>query len=470
LGPSICRQGTCRSFAIEGCSTKSYGVVRDADDDLAVVGVLAPTPQAGPQTLFGDALVKAIALAEEGYRAANLRSSVAPPAIAVCDETVEPARAVKHFVDDLGARVVVGPVFDQNVSVVLNETRPRKVVLFSPMADDLSFASVPNDDGLQWSCRPNRERVARYYRQAFEHAVGVFKARRPDVFETTRAVVLNGSDPSTRSFLARVEPTLTINGAQVGAASNAGNYRQVVYTWSPTAATDVGALARDLASGTPPPNLVVIPSSLDAVGSIIDELELGWPAGAPRPSYLIDEPTDGLLSLVNQHDGLRGRLLGLRPFRDEASSRAFEAFVATYKQRYGSAPPARAEYAFDCFYLLMYSLASSAKLDGILLRPDVRGEAIRDGVAALSGPGTSIAVGSAEVSRFYSTVLGGSTVDLAGASGPLAFDVSKGAPDVDGEIYCVRSAGAVNEFCGTGVVFRASDGAQTSAPGGCTCE
>lgn len=467
---ALCRQQECVRLTSDTC-TKVIGKV--SDDPGLIVGMLAPQ---GDQNVayFANSLVTAVEVASKTYEQSRPSAALAGPAVVVCDESRGPGVAVKHLLDNLGATLILGPVLDENLSAVLNETRSKGVVVVSPTIDDPDFVTQANDAGLVWSCRRNRERVVNYYPGAIEHAVAVFSARRAATFTPgVKAALLAPSDPATRNFLRDVVPALTFGGAP--AVAN-GNYAQVDYAWSASAATDYATLANQIIGTLGGPNLIIIPTSIDNVALIIDKLEAAWPASLDRPSYLIDEHADGLVSLVESNNvatGLRSRLLGLRPQRDADTLRAYQAYVASFKTTFGegTVPVPRSEYAYDCFYEVVYAmaLARSPQTGQV----DLSGQSFRGSLVALSSDPMSaqqILVGPSNVATFLGSLTVRRDFNLVGSSGALSyFNPAKGYPDANGELYCVDRV--TKDFCGTGVTFSPeAGGAKTEVASSCQCE
>ncbi len=474
-GPSICREQQCVALASEDC-TRSLGTVLDEDKLNTIVGLITPT-SGSTQTFFGDGLVKAFDLARVGYaEGAPQRTAPFAPIVVLCDEVVDPARATRHLLERLGVRLVVGPTLDQSLSAVVPEIRRiAGAVLVSPTADGVALTQAPlnlGDDSV-WSCRRNRARLGPSYQAAIDGAIARFRAQRPDVFPEggVRPYVLAPSDPSTQGFLAQVEPGLRFNEQPVADEQANGNYRRRDYPWSLTVETDIDTLVGEVvaqALGAKPPNLVIFPSSIDNVDRLINAIERAWPGGPSKPSYLIDEPIEGAADLAVDHPTVRPRILGVRPHRDARSRQAYGGFVSAYVGKYGSQPVMRSEYAFDCFFELMYGLAAAGRVEDGVIALDVNGAALRRGVGLLNA-GPDLLVGKASVSTFFSrqAVSPSEISDLVGTTGPLTFDTpARTYPDADTELYCISD---VNAFCFTGDVFAANTGEASTEATDCVC-
>lgn len=470
VGPSLCREQTCVALANADC--ESEGIPNDDDAQNTIIGFLTARTL-GTQSFFGSGLSRSFTLAREEYEKAVASLSAVPrtPVVIVCDEVADPVRSTRHLVNELGAKLVVGPTFDANLTTVATETRAAGALLVSPMADGMALNEAPlkaPDDAL-WSCRRNRSRVLPYYQAAVDEALTVFTAQRPEVYDAARAVMIVPDEPSATRFADEVETTFQLNGVL---AKGSANYKRINHPWSLLQQTNFEGLGDQIkaeAEGTLKPNLILFPSSVDRVEAIIDEIEAKWPTGVERPAYLIDEPIEGMAALVVTYETIRPRILGVRPHRDARSRTAYQAFLTAYAQKFGqsSRPLQRSEYAYDCFFSTMYALSAAGK-DGTRIRITPSGTEMRQGVGFLNGPGPEIAVGRGEVASFFANLISvGTPVELAGASGPLTFsDPTKNDPDADGELYCV---GEANEYCATGKVFDSATGVPSTEAPECAC-
>ncbi|MCU0682181.1 MAG: ABC transporter substrate-binding protein [Polyangiaceae bacterium] len=478
FGRSICRQQSCVSLVSpeNGC-IEATGKINDDDATNTIIGFLTSRATTSTQALLGDSMSKAFDLARSGYETSNAQVAPLAPVVVVCDEVINPARSARYLIDTLGAKVIVGPTFDQNVAAVLAETRTTGVPLVSPTADGVALTQAPlyTADNLLWSCRPNRAKVAGYYQSALDQAIASFTAKGGD-FSTARAVLIAPADgmfgePSAAGFVAELERAVKLNGVLL--PNNGANYQRINYAWSLLATTDfasIGLQVQTLAGGATPPNLILLPSSIDQTSNIIDAIESRWPAapdGAPKPFYLIDEPPELLPSLIGAHADVRSRILGLRPYRDAQSRSAFNEFVNAFRAQHGSVPVNKAEYAFDCFYETWYALLAASPVEnGRVQLREVNAGAMRRGVDLLTG-GEPVFVGKAGTSPFITKLLAKKGADLIGSSGPLTYTTGSNQPDSNAELYCISN---FNSPCRTGIVIASGTGTVTNETvDDCTC-
>jgi hypothetical protein len=459
-GGALCRQNACVQLTdlAAGCEL-SYGTVIDDDDNNTLIGLLAPLSTQGVQSLVGNSLLNAFVMARENYAAAVPRLAPLAPIVIRCDESLDPVRSVGHLVDTLGVKMIVGPVLAENFPAVVGLTRPKGVVLVSPTVDDPALADVGQAEGLVWGCRTNREQVARYYPNAIAKALEIFRARQTDFGAAHALVVVNRNDPTTSNFLDRVN-------AQLKTVID-GSMRSIEYDWSSAQNTDFNAFGRrlvdEMVTGqSPPPNVIIFPTSIDSVEKAILGIDTAWPLGIRRPTFVVDEAFNGLDGLVTFDPGVDSRLLGVRTYRGAVSRQAYTDYASAYRRAHGSLPIEKSEYGFDCFYESLYALsAASSRVDGNV-RLGVGGEPFRRGAALIEvAGGVTVPVGQASVPTFFQTLIAGAmSIDLVGSSGALNFG-AKNYPVSAGELYCISVAG---NFCGTGTVFDAVTGAPQPDP------
>lgn len=459
-GGALCRQNACVQLAdlAAGCEL-SYGTVLDDDAENTLVGLLAPLSTQGVQSLVGNSLVNAFVMAREDYAAAVPRRAPLAPIVIRCDESVDPVRSIGHLVDTLGVKIIVGPVLAENFQAVVGLTRPKGVVLVSPTVDDPALADAGQADGLVWSCRTNREQVARYYPNAIAKALEIFRQRQTDFGVANTLVVVNRNDPTTSNFFDRVNVPLK--------AVIDGSLRTIEYDWSSAQNTDFSAFGRrlvgEMVTGQPtPPNVIIFPTSIDSVEKAIVGIDAAWPLGVSRPMFVVDEAFNGLDGLVMLDPGVSSRLLGVRTYRGAVSRQAYTDYASAYRRKHGSVAIEKSEYGFDCFYESLYALSAASSRSEGNVRLGVGGEPFRRGAALIEAAGgVAVPVGQASVSTFFQTLVAGvMSIDLVGSSGALNFG-AKNYPVSAGELYCISSAG---NFCGAGTVFDATTGAPLPDP------
>lgn len=474
VSSAVCRQGACVPLAdvAAGCDV-SYGTVLDNDDENLLVGLLAPRSRPGPLGLLGNSLAAAYVMAREDYAAEVPRTAPLAPIVIRCDEGADPGRAVEHLVDKVGVQMVVGPVLAENFAAVVGRTRPRGVVLVSPTVDDRALVDADQADGLVWSCRPNREHVARYYVQAFEKALEVFR-QRDGRFTAAKALLVVNNDPTTTAFLQQVQSELE---AKVAAGEPGGFLRTIDYDWSSAASTNFDALANRIITEQVTglaaelrPNLIVFPTAIDSVEKAITAIESRWPLGTPVPAYFLDEPFNDVGSVVALNSAPLVRTLGVRPYSGPVSRQAYADYVSAYKRLTGSGPLRQSEYAFDCFYESFYALSAAAPRTGSVVRLAPGGEAFRRGVGLIEAVEPTddvldtvqeVPAGHPGVATFFQTLLSeAKLLDVVGTTGELNFG-AKNYPAGRGELYCFAANG---NACGAGTVFDAVTGAPSPDP------
>lgn len=156
---------------------------------------------------------------------------------------------------------------------------------------------------------------------------------------------------------------------------------------------------------------------------------------ADIPLFLSDTARDAsLLSLATDDaEALFPRVRGTAPAAPTGD--VYEQFVVDFEGEYGATPTAGAAYAYDAAWLVFAGTAWSFYQEG-----GISGIGAARGLRRVSG-GTRIELGA----RYWSSVSGGfqdgSSLDLVGASGELAFDPATGEIDEAIEIWTLDASG-----------------------------
>ncbi len=163
--PQACRGGACVPVYSPDCRVLrgARWWSRDEPDleelkreSAVVIGVLVP--QTGPRAEEGRDLEHAVdvVLSDLVYRQRTGRHAFA----VVCDDQVDPVRAVRHLVNDLDARLVIGPSDVAAATRIAPELMDRGVVTIVPTVRDVSLIPPPGRRGTIWQLangRPARD-------------------------------------------------------------------------------------------------------------------------------------------------------------------------------------------------------------------------------------------------------------------------------------------------------------------------
>lgn len=474
-GQSICIDEECRPLdnSSARCVSRGWGTTSLADSaDVLVIGMLVPEEELGESRRVTGAVATAVHELEDAR--INSPASALPAVVAVaCSESTP--EAVRHLVDTLKARIIVGPTRAMNLEATLRSTGDS-AILFSPYADspDLPLL-LEGTNGWLVSCKPNRSAVRSYFLDAIAEARSLVAALGAPGMEPIEPVLAVSRDPPTTAFSAQFDdPELREAGV-----------RRVSYTADSNGSGLVGILN----AVTPRPNFVIAASSEDDWATNIAAYDSAtYLTEGVYPYYFLADKSSDVLSRTNAA-GDTGpsssrpsmRLIGLDYHRDDQVARTYSDFAASFVRAYGF-PPAGLEYAYDCAYLGVLSAVAASKRRGVLAS-EVSAIEVLLALDALRGGGPQLSLRASNIDEI-SLLLAASrgetgTVNLIGSSGQLdieqSVDTTNGLPSSrlfsvaapDGELYCVSAPDG--RYCNTGVVFPATGGDPIRSGAGCTC-
>jgi ABC-type branched-subunit amino acid transport system substrate-binding protein len=209
-----------------------------------------------------------------------------------------------------------------------------------------------------------------------------------------------------------------------------------------------------MSAANQPPHIVTLLGTGGLIGRILVPLETLWPAGKPRPIYLVPEGMkDPALPRLAQRPDLGELYKRLYVF----SPRVDPALADKYRDRFMARFPGQpigSPATYDAMYLIGYSLVA---LGG---KP-VTGANLAAGMRRMiPGPGGAkkIIAGPTRFNEELGGLLEGVTelqagknINYQGVSGELDFDLATGDPEGDYSIECTTST----DFKGTGLAYTA---------------
>jgi ABC-type branched-subunit amino acid transport system substrate-binding protein len=431
--PAICRKdtSTCAQLLSPDCATV-YGDYQ-SDDSIVFGSILSLK---GTNASSGQAELQSAELALDDFTSTlvglpgGADGKPRPLVLVECDDSADDTvaqRSAHHLVDDVGVPAILGPDSSGLCTTVINNvTIPAKVLLISPAATSASLSGI---SPYFWRTSPS-DNI-----QAVPLRLSVGEIATAHTLSPIKLAVLYKNDAYGGGLFTQVTTSLSINGAPVGDASNAGNFKPVQYA----------ADGSDLASGVAQivafqPNIVALFGTNEVVSSGLDAIESSWPGGStppPRPYYLLSDggEVQELLDEISTNAGLRTRVRGTVP---GTNNPLFQAFSLKYQGKYGS--PANVfgmAGSYDAMYLLAYataSLGSGATVDGT---------GVSNGMDKMVG-GIPIDVGTSAMQNALGALMGGGAIDINGASGPLDFDLQAHEAPSDIDVWCVVIDGQGN--------------------------
>jgi branched-chain amino acid transport system substrate-binding protein len=430
--PAVCNpSGRCAPIESEDCRAMFEPGDLERDDTIWI-GAMFPT--SGDGASYGKFEMNAVELgrrdfaaAMNGFRAPPKTATVHPLAVVACDDTVDPARAARHLVDDVGVPAVIG--FRSSV-----ETIELATSLFIP-SDVMSIASVsqspalaglphgPDQPRMVWRTTYSNAAVARAIAAMIERLEGELRARRAiAATEKMRVAVTRLKHPSATPFAEALFGAIRFNSST--ALENGKAYREIAIA-TEDERKDYARVAAELVSFRP--HVIVFASDRD----LLDRVESAWSKDIARPTYVTNTafPPD-LVAFVAASTERRQRLFGATSVGTTTPN---ARLVLHYNQTF--APPvtrARApNSSYDAFYVVAYaSYAVGAER--------VDGRSLSRAVARLVPPGAAIDVGPSGILTAFGALRRGESVDLNGTVGKLDFDLKTGEAPVDFAIVCTE--------------------------------
>lgn len=447
-GLSLCRDNACVALNDKRCRSSDMG---KTTDDALLVGIFAPRETTGEAPIDDATLlfkVAKVAIHEFNKVQASGAVPGLPPLVGVVCDEADPA-SVDHLISKLGARIALGPTQHANYVSIVGKTKLAGTVLVSTSEDDPALDGNPNADGLFWSVRPNRARRVKPLGAAIKTAIQMGAITGP-------VLVAAADDPSTANFVDRFVQ------ADAGVP-----YTVVKYAvegdpgYDPFYAPLVQRILDEK------PELIVAASGVGLWENIINKVEGAWTA-PKRPRYLLAERSSVVerqLSIIDANldkdagcaCNVSSRVLGL-DWRHDAA--VYDAFKGAFTTEFSTAPPySGPERSYDAVYMSVYAtlraIAGNAKLTGFGFKSGVAGLTAADGLPKN--------VGSIAIPEIVNGA--GQSINLNGASGSLDFNLERGSPSGDSELYCVTK----QRFCDTSIVFTSDSDSPPSGTNACDC-
>jgi hypothetical protein len=369
-------------------------------------------------------------------------------ATVTCDEAKDPARAVRHLVEDVEVPAVVGFRWPASaLETVPSVLLPAHALAMVSMSQDPALTRIPEPKGeprLVWRTTLDSSRVAAPIARLIEYELEPgMRAGRKAGFQMRVAVLRGGSRAGYLDDLFR---TLRFNGAT--ALENGDDFRQ--YVIDPAGGDGgVAKVLSDLAAFAP--NVVVVQGVSDFASSLVAPLEAQWD-GPDRPTYVTAMAFgDGLAAFAGRDASRRRRFLGVT---NVSSTMPNAQLVLHYNSVFPGEPVLRTDApqpSYDAFYMLAYA-ALSLPADA-----PVTGPALSRAFARLGHGGKRVDVGPAGIFDAFEALRSGGDVDLEGAIGSLDFDPATGEAPIDYAVLCpgVDDHGVAAGFVESGLVFDA---------------
>lgn len=430
--PSICRrpEGTCIALLTAECS-EVFPEEALVEDQTVVLGLSGPL--AGADATSGIPLWTGMKLALNEIDTINgipQKGSTDRRRIVgvACDDSKDRIAANTHLAKVVRVPGIVGSAFSGvTLDIATKVTIPSGTLLISPSSTSPAITDL-QDNGLVWRTAPS---------DALQ-AIPLVKLVADFEAEVRAQLTLDPSDKITVAMTVKgdaygtglasaASAKLVFNGAPAVQQTN-----EFVRKDYPDTGADFETLTDDVVAKRP--HIVLLIGTTEAVADVLPKIETKWsglsPAPAYRPYYLVSDGgrIEELTSFVGNDANLRQRVYGTAPGRTTA---LYNQFVSRVKGFLGIDPGTYADNAYDASLLLAYALVATSD------QPLPSGASLNEGLKRTVGGAEVIAGPDALNTGFSALLQDGGTIDYAGVSGPLDFDVNKGEADADIDVWCI---------------------------------
>jgi branched-chain amino acid transport system substrate-binding protein len=359
-----------------------------------------------------------------------------------CDESTDLMRVGDHLVNQLGVPAIVGPNTSQDtLDLSTSVSVPGGTVVMSPTAVASSVGSLLDDD-LTWLMVPSDVQRAPLMISQINELETELKTQRGVANVKLGIVFRNDAlGIGTRTSLNE----LVLNGQALAHSVNLGtNVHINPYEF---AATDQNAIVAEYVAFLP--DIIVLAGTAEAITRVLVPLEAAWPAGHPRPEYvLIDSvKVPELITAVTGNDDLRLRIRGTGITPSPASAAVYDAFKVDYQIAYpGSSIISGMGPAYDATYAI--ALALAAKKD----RP-VSGREVKEGLRLLGSGDNDMPIGATRVLSAFQTLAEGDAINALGTFSSLAWSADGTVLGGTLEMWCIGAPNGRPAYQSSGLTF-----------------
>ncbi|MCC6528471.1 MAG: ABC transporter substrate-binding protein [Polyangiaceae bacterium] len=482
----ICRKSdhSCQPLQSPLCTT----IEGDwANDNAVILGSVGPTT--GGDALTGKTIENSIKLAIGDFTtAANGLPGVPPstarrPLVLVgCDDASDTDTAVEaatHLAGTVGVPALIGAAYSGiTIGMATDVTIPAGVLTISPSATSAAITDLADND-LVWRTSPSdvlQAAAVQGYVPLLETQVRTTLALQPT--DKVKLFVLNKGDAYGTGLAEALEPALVLNGASALDPSNQGFYTRFDYgnpddpQSNPTkyAEAVLAVLANE-------PHIVLVFGTTEGVTDVFTPVETQWLDLQPPPAYApLWLFSDGglvpdLWGAVGTDVALRRRVTGTVPGTTDP---LFLAYRQKYSLRFpsdGTSPDVfGGAGAYDATYLLAYAAVSlgATPVTGATLAAALRAGRL----GSTTTTADPLSVGQTGINAAYQKLVAGQSIDFAGASGPLDFDLATGEARSDIQIWCMPqdAGGNAQGGIGSGIYYSAASSSLVGTTYGAQCE
>jgi branched-chain amino acid transport system substrate-binding protein len=404
-----------------------------AADDTIWIGAMFPTR--GPRAAdFGTMNAEGVEFARRDVASATRAlvggsdggTRVRRLALVTCDDGTDPARAARHLVDDVGVPAIVGFGSGQTlVDLAGSLLIPRRVLSLATLTQSPLVTRVPQPADLP---RMVWRTTYSAHDAAAATALMLRDALAPHARASARPVrVAVGRSDAAAGLWFGEEFYRHLSSDGKAAPADGVAYAEIVVPLEKPSDEALHALADRIVATDP--TFVVFAGETVVTAPLAEAIEARWPAGNPKPTYLLsDASTEPMASFMGTNVDRRRRVFAV-------TSVSSDLPIARFVLRYNAAhaQPVTAFFnpasSYDAFFVLAY--ATFAVGDGA-----VDGPALGRAITRLVPPGRVVDVGPMPLFEGISALRAGETIDLRGASAGLDFDLATGEAPSDFALVC----------------------------------
>lgn len=454
-GKAICRNGACTPLL----STECTSVLGEPASGVEPVLLGALLPLSGPNAAIGTAVQNGCRMAIDEINAVANGLPVGqgaprPLRLVVCDDASDPARAIGHL-HGLAVPAIVGAVTEGVTATAVASIAASDLLLMTP-ADRSGLAAL-DDKRLIWRTGP----ADWYQALAISRHVEDLEAQVRSTLgvapsEPIKLAVVHSGDARGVALQAEVALRAQFNGKP--ALENGDSFVVTSYgdPSAPQSQLEQSCAVSAAIVLNTRPHILVLAGGAEGVKNVLGYVEQNWTAMVSYKPLVIatdQAKVDALLQLASSLPDLRSRLSGAAP---GTSNPAFLTFQQSYSQRFAVDDPRllEASAAYDAVYASAYAWVASGETSPT-------GTKLADSIGSLVPPASALPAGSASLLSGFDALRAGKSIDMAGASGPLDFDLGTGDASSDIQIWCVDGSGGSPSFKDSGRFLDAESGLLT---------
>jgi len=461
--PAVCRRddGACAPLETDEC--KLFAEPGEADDDRTVfLGAMFPLSGALATEPIGRPSARAVDLARRDFVqiAHGLPQGDAPPrpvAVVACDDAADSAKVARHLALDVRVPAIIGFGSSKDfAALALSLFVPHRVLSIAAKNSSALITAIPVPAGeprLVFRTSLSSAGVAEPVSLLVERVIEPkLRPKLRDPARPLRLALLRRRSAAGLALGDALFGALRFNGKS--ALENGAAFREVSID-EPSEA-DAGASYAAAVSELLrfAPDVVVYGGADELTAGLFQPLESAWPrAEDHRPTYVALNSFTGtsFSTWLGTNAELRHRFIGIAA---PASTPANARFTMRYNEAYAEKVTANLSPAapYDAFYLLAY--AALAAGEGAR-----RGSDLARAIERLTPPGKRIEVGPSAIFDAAAALRAGEKIDLAGAGGPLDFDLGTGESPADYVFVCpgVNARGFAENEAESGLGFASAD-------------